>query len=251
MTLKNHLEYEVFDFSDIQPIIQEEIVELTEYNEFLLFVTAKTNDRLDEGIFAEVKGALKKKLDFIRELATRLKMKTSELIKLFKNKDIFTFFQRIGWSFKKLFKMVKKGFSLASLLADTISEYAAKTGIVKWTTAELKKLDDYLQKHPKTKRIVGVGVASVLIFIWLNMTFTGDASYDFDFSDVLSALAGEVTLSSVFGGKDGVKLLMLFTTGIVAGLSFPWPGHTSVQFVGGVVHSLANKHKIKMRGVQV
>ena len=249
MNLKKHIEYNVFDYSDIQPIIQEHIIEETEYFDFLLFVRSKTDKRLNEGVFSDISASIRKKLDFIRELATQLKIEASELVKLFMNKDIFKFFQRIGWNLKKLFNIAKKGFKLAHILADVIAEYADRMGISKWTESEFKKLDEYLKKHPKTKRIIGVGVASILIFIWLNMSFTGDPAYDFNFSDVLDALSGDVSLTDVFTGKEGIKLMMLFTTGIVTGLSFPWIGATSVQFVGGVIYSLAKKHKIKMRGV--
>ena len=249
MTLKNHIEFEPFDYSDMQPIIQDFMVEEAEYMDFLLFVTSKTDARLNEGVFSDISASIRKKLDFIREIADQLKIEASELVKLFMDKDVFKFFQRIGWNLKKLFDMAKKGFKLASILADTIAEYAEKKGISKWTEAEFKKLDEYLKKHPKTKRIIGVGVASILIFIWLNMSFTGDPAYDFNFSDVLDALSGDVSLTDVFTGKEGIKLMMLFTTGMVTGLSFPWIGATSVQFVGGVIYSLAKKHKIKIRGV--
>lgn len=249
MTLKNHIEYSIFDYSDIQTILQEQIVEDTEYFDFLLFVKSKTDKRLNEGIFADISTSIRKKLDFIRELASQLKIEASELVKLFMNKEVFKFFGRIGWSLKKLFDIAKKGFGLANILADIIAEYVEKTGVSKWTEKELKKLDEYLKKHPKTKRIVGVGVASILIFIWLNMSFTGDPTYDFNFSDVLDALAGKATISSIFAGKEGIKLITLFSTGIIAGLSFPWVGATSIHFVGGVIYSLAKKHKIKMRGV--
>ena len=249
MTLKNHIEYSDFDYTDIQPILQEHIVEETEYFDFLLFVKSKTDKRLNEGVFSDISSSIRKKLDFIRELASQLKIEASELVKLFMNKEVFKFFQRIGWNLKKLFDIAKKGFTLVNILANVIAEYVEKTGVSKWTEKELKKLDEYLKKHPKTKRIIGVGVASILIFIWLNMSFTGDPTYDFNFSDVLSALAGNVTLSNIFAGKDGIKLLTLFSTGIITGLSFPWVGATSVHFIGGVIYSLAKKHKIKMRGV--
>lgn len=249
MTLKNHIEFEPFDYSDMQPIVQDYMVEEAEYREFLLFVTSKTDARLNEGVFKDITVGISMKLDFIREIARQLKIEASELVKLFMDKDVFKFFQRIGWNLKKLFNIAKKGFKLAGILADVIAEYAEKKGISKWTEAEFKKLDGYLKKHPKTKKIIGVGVASILIFIWLNMSFTGDPAYDFNFSDVLDALSGDISLTDIFTGKEGIKLMLLFTTGMITGLSFPWIGATSVQFVGGVIYSLAKKRKIKMRGV--
>ena len=45
------------------------------------------------------------------------------------------------------------------------------TRVVRWTEDKLKDLDAFLAKHPKTKRIA-LAVVNILIYIWLNMTFT-------------------------------------------------------------------------------
>lgn len=61
--------------------------------------------------------------------------------------------------------------------------------------------------------------------------------------DVMAALAGNMSVASIFGGKDGIKLLMLFITGM-AGLTFPWPGKNTIQFAGGIIGTLAKKLKL-------
>jgi hypothetical protein len=70
------------------------------------------------------------------------------------------------------------------------------------------------------------------------MTFTGNADYDFDMSDMILALGGGFSLSALFGGPEGTALLMLFATGML-GLSFPWPGPQHIQFVGAVLYGSA------------
>jgi len=110
---------------------------------------------------------------------------------------------------------------------------------------KLKDLDNFLKNHPKIKRIAGIGVAALLIYIWFNMTFTGDFEYDFNLVDVLAALGGKFSLSQIFAGKDGMKLLLLFATGVI-GLSFPWPGPTSIKFLTAVVQSVAKWAKTKL-----
>jgi hypothetical protein len=62
---------------------------------------------------------------------------------------------------------------------------------------------------------------------------------------VLAALGGKFSLSQIFAGKDGMKLLLLFATGVI-GLSFPWPGPTSVKFLTAVVKSVAKWAKTKL-----
>jgi hypothetical protein len=124
------------------------------------------------------------------------------------------------------------------MVIDAISEYLSKTKVGRWTEEKLKDLDAWLSNHPKLKKIAGIAVAALLIYIWFNMAFTGDFSYDFDMRDILLALSGTLTLSSIFAGKNGTKLLLLFATGVI-GLSFPWPGPSHIQFIGSVLVSLA------------
>jgi len=221
--------------------LEQYLSEEYEYTEFCNFVD---NYSLNEGILDTITGKLKEKLDLIKNASDKIGINFVELMKVFKDRRVFSFFSKIGWSFERLYKLVKKGFKFANTLADVIAEYIAKNKVVQWTTERLADLDKFLSTHPKTKMIVGIAVAAILIYIWLNMTFVGDPTYDFNMSDVLLAMAGKMTLANIFGGVNGVKLLMLFATGLV-GLSFPWPGPTSIKFVGAVVGTLIQMSKKK------
>jgi len=206
-----------------------------EYIEFCNFVNSY--DIITEGIISSAIGKLKDKLEFMKSIASTLNVGIDSIIKMFKDKRIFKFFQKVGWSMKKLFELAKKGFKLYHQVMDAIAEYISNTKIGKWTEEELKKLDAWLAKHPKTKRIAGIAVAAILIYIWFNMTFTGDFTYDFNMNDLLLALGGTLTLSTLFAGKDGTKLLLLFATGMI-GLSFPWPGPSHILFALAVFGTL-------------
>jgi hypothetical protein len=69
------------------------------------------------------------------------------------------------------------------------------------------------------------------------MSTTGDFNYDFDFTDILNAVAGKFTLSTLFAGTDGTRMLILFATGVI-GLSFPWPGPNSAKMVVSLLNGL-------------
>jgi hypothetical protein len=69
------------------------------------------------------------------------------------------------------------------------------------------------------------------------MSFTGDFNYDFNFSDILAAVNGKYSLTALFAGTEGTRMLLLFATGII-GLSFPWPGPTHVKFVAALINGL-------------
>jgi hypothetical protein len=202
---------------------------------------------IEGGIINEfsIPSFLSKQYDFVKDLASNISINIKDLAKLFMNRNVFNFFSKIKWSFEFVFDLAKKGLKIYREVLDAIGEYVAKTKVGKWTEDTLNDLDNFLKTHPKIKRIAGIGVAALLIYIWFNMTFTGDFEYDFNLVDVLAALGGKFSLSQIFAGKDGMKLLLLFATGVI-GLSFPWPGPTSVKFLIAVVKSIAQWAKTKL-----
>ena len=246
MRLNKYINEQLIDDQKIELVYTTEEDDLLEYIEFIRFTREYNLNELHEGILDKISSKLKSKISFIKDIAGQTKLKVKELIPLISDFRVFKFFQKIGWSFKKLFGLLKKGFKVAHTLADVISEYMAETKVAKWTTNELKKLDEFLSRHPMIKRVTGVAVAGILVYIWFNMTFTGDVAYDFDMSTVLAALGGTLSLSKIFGGAEGIKLLMLFVTGAALGLSFPWPGSGSVKFISAILGTLATKLKIKV-----
>ena len=236
MTFDDYLNRCEFEFIDL--LSEEE-----EYIEFCNFVD--NSNVITEGLLDKLTGKLKSKLDFMRKLSTKLNVDLTSLVGLFRDSRVFKFFHRIGWSFDKLYGLLKKGFQLGNVLADAIAEYISQTRVAKWTEEEVKKLDAFLKRHPKARRIIGIGVAAILIYIWFNMTFTGDFGYDFGMDDVLAALAGSFSLANIFTGKNGIKLLMLFTSGVL-GVSFPWPGAGSIKFLSAILQTLVRKLKLKV-----
>ena len=159
------------------------------------------------------------------------------------NKVVFKFFKLIGWSMTNLFDLLKKGYKAYQTLQSVISEYISNTKVGEWTKKELEKLDKYLEKHPKVKQISGIVVAGLLVYIWLTMTFTGDFLDDFDISLVFLSLTGKTTLSQIFGTPSGMKMLTLFATGALFGLSFPWPGNNIIKFSVAVITTIAKFFK--------
>jgi len=225
--------------------LQQYLIEEKEYNEYCNFVNEYSID-LNESLLSGISGALKKKIDFIKDISMKLGIEFIELLKVFKETKIFKFFVRIGWSIKKLYDLLQKGLKYVHIVIDAVAEYISKTKVGKWTEEKLKDLDKWLQNHPKTKRIAGLAVAAILAYIWFNMTFTGDFSYDFGMDDLLNALAGNITLASIFAGPNGTKLLLMFATGAI-GLTFPWPGPTKIQFISGIISTLIKRLKIRTK----
>ena len=230
----------------ITEINDTQILEYNEYNEAIRILESK--DYLNEGFMDNLTSGITKKIEFIKQVANTSKAKLEDILILFKDKKVFKFFKTIAFSFTKLFGMLKNGYKGYIKLQKVISEYVASQKVVKWTKDKLDELDIFLQKHPTLKAISGIVVSGILLYIWLNMSFGGDLAFDMNFDDILLALGGKFTLSELFAGEDGIRMLLLFATGTMMGLSFPWPGATSVQLVSGVIFSLSKfvKSKIKV-----
>lgn len=218
--------------------IQEE----NTYLEFVRWANAYDENRLEE---FKIPGIITRQIAFVKKLARDTKFKFSSLLKFFSNKTIFQFFTKIKFSFVTLHKLLKQGFKAYQTVLDAISEYIAQSPLGQFKEKQLAGLDKFLLKHPKVKRIAGVAVAALLIYIWFNMTFTGDPAFDFDMTDLLAALGGSFSLASLFSGTQGTKLLLLFATGAI-GLTFPWPGPAKVQFAIGVIQTLAQKVRVQL-----
>lgn len=178
---------------------------------------------------------------FAIDLAKTANIALSSVIKMLRNPMIVKFFSKIGWSFKKFWDILKKGYEGYKKIIAAIGEYISENSkIVRWTTEQLKKLDLFLERHPVISRLGGVVIAAIMVFLWFGLAFTGDFNDDMDFSDVLDALGGSYSLSDLFGGAEGAKLLLLLALGTV-GISFPWPGPTSVHFIVSIITTLAKE----------
>lgn len=214
--------------------------EIREYEEFVDYFES---DTLYEEILNE---SLRKKVDFVQELAKKTGTNIKDLFAIFKDTNVFKFMSYFGWSITKLFKFIREGFKQYHKVINILSSkiYKSKFG-QKWDVV-LKDVDDIIQSHPVLSKLTGVAVASILAYIWFNMTFTGSLEYDFNMTDMLAALAGKFTLVDIFSGEEGIKLLMLFLTGKM-GLSFPWPGPSTVQFLVAVTATLAIVATVKLK----
>lgn len=184
-------------------------------------------------------------IDFIQEVAEAIGASIGSVMELLKDSKVVRFFSKIGWSFRKLWDILKKGYHAYVELRRVIAEYLANTRVGRWTTEELKKLDEFLKKHPVASRISGPIVGAILVYIWFNEAYTGDPVYDFDTSEIINALSGRFSLADIFGGSNGAVTLM----GLVVGgaISFPWPGPTTVHFISAIIMTLAKKLHVRLQ----
>jgi hypothetical protein len=220
-----------------------------DYQLYLEAIRLQENGQQLNEFVSAVSGVLRKYYDFIKEIAEVTKVGIKKIADFLKERVVFRFFKAIRFSLSRLFELTKSGLKYYRDLQQAIATYIAQSKVGKWTEEKVKDLDAFLQRHPKAKRIAGVAVAGLLIYIWLNMSFTGDLDYDFDQTAIFAALAGSYSLTELFSGPNGMKLLTLFATGKLLGVGFPWPGPQSILFIGSLLYGLAKF--AKSRGLEL
>lgn len=188
----------------------------------------------------------KSKLEFIKELATSLKIGFAEFLTMFKEKVIFTMFNAVGWSISKLYKALKSGYNAWGEVHNIIAVYIAKNKVVKFSRTHLNDLDALIKKSKVLNAITGVALAGVLAYQWISLiSFTGNAKFDFNQAMLIKAFQGKAKIGSVLASPSGIKMMMFIGTGVTTGISFPWPsiagGGGVSLFVLSILYTLSKK----------
>jgi hypothetical protein len=174
---------------------------LSECNRTHDFTRFKESE-LDEGI--------KDVWNFIKEMAYGFTLKIGDLVRAFKNKEIFKFFASFNFSFKNIAEAFKQVYSLSKELTRLIPQGTAKglLNLGKKFPPEVQetiknavlKIDKFLKSKGKFGQAV---FAVFLIWVYLQAGLTGDVSYDFDAGEPLDAIRGKLTFAEFFLGDNG------------------------------------------------
>ena len=153
---------------------------------------------------------------FFIDVAKAVGASLSSVVSLFKDSRVVRFFQKIGWSFARLWKILKEGQSSARKFADIVKDYVRESGAVRWTRDEIYKFDEWLAKpeNKRKKMWIGAALGAIFVYLWWLEADTGDAAFDWDISEVTDAVTGNYSISSFLMGPDGVQLMALVAAGI-------------------------------------
>lgn len=187
-------------------------------------------------------------MDFIKEISSAIGASIGSVVEMLKDSRVVRLFSKLNWSFEKLSNFLKRGYREFKELRDMVKDFGIEIGVrgTRWTSEQLKKLDDLIRNHPRAMRISGIALGSLMLFIWFNQAFIGDPDYDFDISEITDALSGRYSLADMFGGHDGLIMLTGLAMG-VSGITYPWPGSTSMQFIASIIWTLAKRIGIRLK----
>lgn len=199
-------------------------------------------DKLDENIFSNIKDkaleylkVLKPIKDLIQKIASDFKIGITEIIKAFKERSIFNFLKALKFNIIILFRAITETGKLVRQGLFKIFERISKNKYIEKLRNGVMKIDDFFNEHPLLKKVTGIVVAGILIYIWLSMTFIGDLDYDFNWSDIIAALMGSFTLTDMFLSPSGLMMMTLFVTGGL--ISFPWLGSSIYNLVVALTYT--------------
>jgi hypothetical protein len=189
-------------------------------------------------VFAEFKDALK-------SIIEQFKLSAKDVYKALKSKDAFAFMRAIKFNLWLALKAITAVTGLVRKGILSVFQEIYETGAWQKIKSGVMKVDELLDKYPLLKHVAGIAVAGLLIYIWLNMTFIGDADFDFDLSAIAMALAGSFTLVDLFASPSGMMMLGLLMVGLWNPLmSFPWLGASIMNLLVALLYTLFKRLRL-------
>jgi len=185
--------------------------------------------------------------DEILKLAETLKVGLLDIINALKERSVFGVLRAIGFKIKLLVKAISElGRIFREGLLRVFAEIS-KNKYVQKIRSGVMKVDDLLDKYPLLKKLAGIAVAGLLLYIWLNMTFIGDLEYDMNISAMVAALGGAYSLADIFASPEGLMMITLFATGGL--ISAPWLGASTLNLTLALVYT--GYSKIRQHSPQI
>jgi len=246
--LKPDQEYQITDPSKKPQVVKELDVNVMTYDIYCEALDLVFANQLSENFFVALKirqnrlsGEWKMVFNNLKlgmaKIAQDYKLGSQELISAFKNKSIYGILKAFKFNISLMFKAVSEASKAVKGTLSAVFKELYKTKAIQKLRSGAIKIDSLLNRYPKLKKIGGLAVAGILVYMWLNMTFIGDLDYDFNFSHVVDALGGRYSIADLFTSSDGLMLIALFGSGTAFGLSMPWLGAKSYNLLLALVYT--------------
>lgn len=240
-----------------QFISEDFTVEAITYDDYCLVLDNLAEGRnLSEGVLSKVAGgigAAASKIasgvaavfgplkDELVKIATMAKAGLAEIVQAMKNPTIFSLLQAVRFNLSLLVKAIGEMGRIYREGLGRIFQELAKNRLIQQVRAGTLKIDQILNRYPLLKKISGPAIAGLLLYIWLNMSFIGNAEYDLNLSSMLLALSGKFSITDLFVSPEGLMMLTLFATGGI--ISAPWLGASTANLLLALLYTGLKKAK--------
>ncbi len=208
-----------------------------EYSQYVAFL----DNILNESISSVIPSFLREIKQVILEIAKDTKEDISSFMELLKDRNVFTFLHKIGLTLG--LRLIKSFSILISKPLEVVFKELHSTALFNKIVENKGTMNDFLEKNPVLKTMSKYALAGMLIFIWLNVSFTGSIDFDMDLSIINDAISGKYTIVDFLTSKDLVKSMVLVFTGAVMSISFIWMGSSVYNVLLALLYTVAKKKK--------
>lgn len=179
----------------------------------------------------------------LKKIGKDFNVSGKELVYAFKNREAFGILKAFGFNLKVIFRSINRLSNLVQKGLFKVFSEIVKNKYIQKIRKGAMKVDDLLNKYPILKRVSGIVIAGLLLYLWLQMTFIGSWDYDMDLSDLFLAVQGKFSIADLFVSPSGLMLLALFGSGAAFGLSIPWLGKSLYNLISALVYTVYTKFK--------
>jgi len=188
-------------------------------------------------VFSELKSSLE-------DISKEFKINTKTIIASFTQRDIFGVLKAFAFNLRLILRAFNEltGFIRKGLFE--IFREIFRLKIFEGIRRGAIKVDEVINRYPLLKKVTGIVLAGLILYMWLQMTFIGDLEYDFNYETIVLALKGTFSIADLFVSPEGLMLLTLFGVGAIFGLSVPWLGKSLYNFGLALFYTAYAKLKV-------
>lgn len=178
---------------------------------------------------------------FFSKIAEEFRVPLSDIAKAFRSKDLFLLLKGVGFSLSALVNALTKFTSLLPQGLTALFKVLTKNRVFQALQDGAMSVDEFLDSHPILRKLAGPALAGFLLWIWLNMSFVGDFSSDFDVTLILDALKGRFSVRDLFVSPQGLAMLALLFSGVSTGAGVAWLGSSAYNLMLAFLYTGAKK----------
>lgn len=213
-------------------------------------IIIKSKIALHREIYAEAKHIInhnwKDISTFICYVSKRTSLSVKSVLEFLKNPSIVKFLHYVKWSFKELFRLVKKGYKSWKIFVELIEEYKQENKIKRWDLKEYSVFEKWILSNSKISVFNTESVAGMLVYVWLNMSFVTNIDWELDVSDVIMAFQGTYSMENMLSSNDGINFVVTMSLMPIK-FNFLYDNSVNIQFITSTIGVIAKKFGIMLR----
>ena len=166
----------------------------------------------------------------MHDLIDGLKIGIKDIITALKQKNIFALLKAIGFNLNVLVKAFVKLLQAGPKMLIHTLQQLEEDGWLDKLKSGAARVDEVLNAYPVLKKVGGVVIGALLIYLWTRATFTGHPDTDLNLEVAIKAVCGHYDVAQILGDPANIAGLLLGVSGIAGlDLGIAWMGHVTTD----------------------